>query len=480
MTLSERQAAPPDPACEVAASAPISRRYRRYALGLLTVVYVSNYVDRQVLSILLQPIKEAFALSDTQLGFLSGISFAIFYATLGIPIAMWADRGNRRNIVTLALVVFSALTALCGLAQSFVQLALARIGVGVGEAGSSPPSHSMIADLYPPGQRATAMAIFALGVNIGIPIGFLAGGWINELFGWRAAFMVVGVPGLLLSLLVHTTLNEPPRGHSEGRTDEAAVAAPSVWSAFRAVWQVRSLRHLVAGATLNSFVGYGAVAWVPAFLIRSFGMSTGNVGTALALIIGVAGGAGTFAGGYVADRLGRRDVRWNVWLVAACVATGVPFAFGVSLAETATVALYAFIVPAMVGALYLGPSLALVQGLVPLRMRTVASAILLFIINIIGLGLGPQTVGIASDVLTPRFANESLRYALLLVGLANVWAALHFYLAGRTLSRTWPAPAARGERRMRRPGGGARGRPPPAGRRGATRARRGPAPGPGC
>ena len=418
-----------------AAQAAPSRAYRRYVLGVLTAVYVSNYVDRQILSILLEPIKHAFSLSDTQLGFLSGISFAIFYATLGIPIAMWADRGSRRSIITLATVIFSVMTAVCGLATSFGQLALARIGVGIGEAGSSPPSHSIVADFYRPHERATAMAIFALGVNLGILIGFLAGGWINELFGWRAAFLVVGAPGLLLALLVRTTLREPPRGQSEGRDHEARAAAPPLAEAFRTFWRVRSLRHIAAGATLNSFVGYGAVAWVPAFLIRSFGMSTGDVGTALALIIGIVGGAGTFLGGYTADRLARRDVRWNVWLVAACVGGATPFAFGVYLAPDAFWSLVSFLVPAAVGALYLGPSLAMVQGLVPLRMRTLASAVLLFVINIIGLGLGPQTIGILSDLLAPRFGEESLRYALLLAGLVNVWAALHFLLAGRTLAR---------------------------------------------
>jgi predicted MFS family arabinose efflux permease len=428
--MSETTATPlaPDLASSTAA-------YRRYVLGVLTAVYVSNYVDRQILSILLQPIKVSFGLSDTQLGFLSGISFAIFYATLGIPIAMWADRGNRRNIITFATSVFSVMTALCGFAQSFVQLALARIGVGIGEAGSSPPTHSIVADLYPPRERATAMAIFALGVNIGILIGFLVGGWMNEYFGWRAAFMVVGVPGLLLATLVRLTVREPPRGESEGRVHEAQSGAPPLGDCLRLFWRCRSLRHIALGAALNAFVGYGAVAWVPAFLIRSFGMRTGDVGTALALIIGIAGGIGTFLGGYFADRLARRDVRWNVWLVAACVGGGAPFAFGVYLAPSASWALLAFVVPAAVGALFLGPSLAMVQGLVPLRMRTVASAVLLFVINIIGLGLGPQMIGIVSDLLAPRFADESLRYALLAIGLVNVWAALHFWLAGRTLER---------------------------------------------
>ncbi len=434
--MSPTAAAIPEPGATQAGGEGVpSRAYRRYVLGVLTAVYVSNYVDRQILSILLEPIKHAFELSDTQLGFLSGISFAIFYATLGIPIAMWGDRGNRRSIVALATVIFSVMTAVCGLAGSFLQLALARIGVGIGEAGSSPPSHSILADLYRPHERATAMAIFALGVNIGILIGFLAGGWINEFFGWRAAFLVVGVPGLLLALLVRTTVREPPRGQSEGRGHEASGAPASLREAIRAFWRVRSLRHLAVGATLNSFVGYGAVAWVPAYLIRTFGMTTGDVGTALALIIGIVGGAGTFLGGYFADRLGRRDVRWNVWLVAICVGGATPFAFGVYLAPDATWALAAFLVPAAVGALYLGPSLAMVQGLVPLRMRTLASAVLLFIINIIGLGLGPQTIGILSDLLAPRYGQESLRYALLIVGLVNAWAAVHFALAGRTLGR---------------------------------------------
>lgn len=317
------------------AAVPVSIAYRRYTLILLTTVYVANYVDRQIMAILLEPIKETFALSDTQLGFLSGISFAIFYATLGMPIAMWADRGNRRNIITLATTVFSIMTAACGLAQSFAALALTRIGVGCGEAGSSPPSHSIIADLYPREKRATAMATFALGVNIGILIGFLVGGWMNEYFGWRAAFMVVGIPGLVLAVLVRTTLREPERGHSDGRSAGTAAQPPSLSRAFAFMWRRRSLRHIVIGATLNSFVGYGAVAWVPAFMIRSFGMSTGDVGTALALII--------------------------------------------------------------------------------------------------GLGIGPQMVGVVSDALAPSYGQESLRYALLIVGLVNAWAAVHFFLAGRNL-----------------------------------------------
>jgi len=406
---------------------------RRYALAILTTVYISNYVDRQILSILLQDIKVAFDVSDTALGFLAGIAFAFFYATLGIPIALFADRGNRRNVIAASLGLFSVFTVLCGSAQSFLQLALARVGVGVGEAGTSPPSHSMIADLYPPQERATAMAIFALGVNIGILIGFLVGGWINQLYGWRVAFMTVGVPGLVLALLVRLTLPEPERGSSEGRVAEADAAAPPVGATFRLFWERRSLRHISFAAGLNAFVGYGAVAWLPTYLARSHGMSSGDIGTALALIIGVAGGLGTYFGGLFADRLARLDVRWNLWLVAAAVVGGIPFAVGVFLSGTPAAALSWFVVPAMVGAIYLGPCLAMVQGLVSLRARTAASAIFLFILNIIGFGMGPQAIGILSDLLEPRFGNESLRYALLASGVIGLWSGLHFFVGARTL-----------------------------------------------
>ncbi len=418
----------------LSSSGASSDSYRWYALALLTTVYVVNFVDRQILSILLPDIKQAFDVSDTALGFLAGISFALFYATLGIPIAMWADRGNRRNIITLALTVFSVMTTLCGMAASFFLLALARIGVGVGEAGASPPSHSILSDLFAPKERATAMGIFATGVNIGIMIGFFVGGWVGELYGWRAAFMTVGIPGLILAVVVRLTLKEPERGASEGRAAEAHEEAPSIASAARTFWRIRALRHIAFGAALNAFVGYGVVAWIPSFLTRSYEMSLGEIGTTLSLILGIGGGIGTFLGGYFADRLAQRDVRWNLWLPAAAIMIAMPFTFGVYyFATTSSESLLYFIVPAMAGTIYLGPSLAMVQGLVPLRMRTVASAILLFVINIIGLGLGPQMVGIVSDLLTDRFANESMRYALFLTGFVNIWSAFHFIMGARTL-----------------------------------------------
>lgn len=407
--------------------------YRNYALFILMTAYTANYVDRQVLAILLQPIKLELGLSDTQLGFLSGITFAIFYATLGVPIAMWADRANRRNIIALALTIFSSMTVICGFVTNFLQLAIARIGVGVGEAGSSPPSHSMISDMFPPEKRAGAMGIYSLGINIGILIGFLVGGWVSEWYGWRAAFFIVGAPGLLIALLVRFTLKEPARGHADGIGAQAGAAAPKVMSVMRLLWSQRSFRHISFGCALAAFGGYAGVTWIPAFLIRSFQMTPGEIGTWLALIIGFVGGAGTYFTGWLADHFGKRDIRWNVWVVALVLALCFPFAVGMYLSPGKYWALGFFLIPAFAGAAYIGPSLAMTQGLVALRMRAVASAVLFLILNMIGMGLGPQAVGIISDLYRPIYGEESLRYALLTAMIVWPWAAIHFVLAARTL-----------------------------------------------
>jgi len=405
--------------------------HRHYALALLTFVYVVNYLDRQILSILLQPIKEEFGVSDTALGFLSGITFAVFYATLGIPIAMLADRFSRKKIIAVSLTLFSVMTVACGMVVQFWQLVLARIGVGIGEAGTSPPSHSIIADLYPPEKRATALAIFSAGLNVGIMIGFFGGGLVNELYGWRVAFLCAGLPGLFLAFAVLVTLKEPQRGHSEGLA--ASSDAPRFFEVARTLWQQRSFRHIAFGAAMNAFAGYGAVTFTPAFLYRSHGLSTAEIGTALALIYGVAGGAGTFLAGYFADRFSRGGVQWNMYVPAIAILAVVPFGFVFYLHPNMIVALCAAVLPSMAGAVYLGPCLSMTQGLVPLRMRATAAAVLLFVINIIGLGLGPQTVGLVSDLLNPSLGQDSLRWALLIAGVGNIWSALHFYLASRTL-----------------------------------------------
>ena len=405
---------------------------RNYALSVLVVVYTFNFIDRQILSILLEPIKLELGLSDTALGLLTGFAFALFYATLGIPIARYADKSNRRNLIALALAIWSAMTALSGLAQNFWQLLAARIGVGVGEAGCSPPAHSIIADYFPAENRATALGIYSLGIPVGILFGFLAGGWLNEFFGWRVAFFVVGIPGLLLALLVRYSLREPPRGMAEGRPDPGEQ--PGVMETFRFMWRKKSFRHLAFGGALTAFVGYGVVTWVPSFLMRSHGMETGEIGTWLGLILGIPGGIGIAAGGWMADKLGARDTRWYLWVVTVALLLGVPFAFGIYLSDSALAALLFLIVPVALGNFYQATTFSQTQGLATLRMRAVAAAVLLFILNIIGLGAGPQAVGIVSDLLNPTYGQDSLRYSLLIFSFVNIWSAYHYYVAGKYLA----------------------------------------------
>jgi predicted MFS family arabinose efflux permease len=404
---------------------------RNYALGVLVVVYTFNFIDRQILSILLEPIKQDLGLSDSALGMLTGFAFALFYATLGIPIARFADRSNRRNLIAWALAIWSAMTAVSGLAQNFWHLLLARIGVGVGEAGCSPPAHSMLADYFPKENRATALGIYSLGIPFGILFGFIAGGWLNEFFGWRVAFFIVGVPGLLLAILVRFTLREPPRGMAEGRV--ADEEQPTIMETFRFLWSKRSFRHMAVGGGLTAFVGYGVITWVPSFLIRSYGMSTGDVGTYLGLILGIPGGIGIALGGYLADRYGARDTRWYLWIVSVALIASMPLFFGVYLSSTAFASLMFLILPILLGNFYQATTFSQTQGLVSLRMRSVAAAVLLFILNMIGLGAGPQAVGILSDVLQPSYGDESLRYALLILSTVQIWAAYHYYQAGKSL-----------------------------------------------
>lgn len=428
----------PTPArAPVAGPGAPSARYRSYVLGLLVAVYVFNFIDRQILSILVEDIKRELELSDTALGFLSGIAFALFYTTAGIPIARWADRGSRRTIIAIGLAIWSAMTALTGLARTFWHLVGARVGVGIGEAACSPPAHSLISDYFPPERRATALSVYSLGIPVGVMFGYLAGGWMNEFFGWRVAFCVVGLPGVLLALLVRLTLREPGRGASEasGAGVESSGQHDSVVDVVRFIWGLRSFRHMSFAAALHAFIGYGAGAFVAPFLIRVHGMGTGELGTWLGLISGLVGGAGTFLGGAMADRIGGpRDARWYMWIPATATLLGVPFAFLFYLWPEARIALLLSIPGALLGPMYLGPTFAMTQGLVKIRMRAVASAILLFVINLIGLGLGPQAVGLVSDLLTPAYGVDSIRYALLsVVVLGSVWSAIHYLLAARTI-----------------------------------------------
>ena len=403
-----------------------------YALGLLTVVYAFNFIDRQLLAILQESIKADLDLSDSQLGLLTGFAFAVFYVTAGIPIARWADHGNRRNIVAGSLFIWSFMTALSGMVQTYWQLVLARIGVGIGEAGGSPPSHSIISDIFPPERRASALGFYSTGVSFGILFGFLFGGWLNEFFGWRTAFLIVGIPGVLLAGVLMLALREPARGLAEQRS--ASNEAVPLKKVLSVLWGSRSFRHLSLGASLNAFSGYSISSWSASFFIRSHDMSTGELGTWLALIIGLCGAIGVFFGGVLADRKSVKDKRWYLWMPAIAGFIAVPFMVAVYVVGNPYYALMLMIIPGLLHQVYLGSTIATTHNLVGLRMRATSSAILFFIINMIVLGLGPFLIGFLSDQLTPAFGVDSLRMAMLyLLPAVMFWSACHFYLGSRHL-----------------------------------------------
>lgn len=417
------------------ASAEQALRRRTLTLFLLTLTYFFSYMDRQILSILMEPIRKDLLLTDTQLGLLSGLAFAIFYATLGIPVARMADRGNRRNIVAISLAVWSLFTAICGLAQNFVQLLLARIGVGIGEAGSSPPSHSMIADLYPPERRAGAMAIYTSGVVLGGGFGTMIGGYLAHEYGWRVAIMAVGLPGLALAIVVRLFVVEPPRGMSEPDKPRSAEQPPLA-DGFRTIWAEPAARHLVLAVTLTSLIGYALAAFGPSFYVRSFGLDVRTVGLILGPLVAIVGTISGVVGGILADRWAkRRGLHVQAWLVAILKTIALPFLIAMYLAPDVRIAIPVYAVAVLFQSSYLGPTFALLQGLAPLRLRAMWAAITLLVINLIGLGLGPTAIGAISDAFRPFVGEESLRYASLTTAMLTPWAIFHYWRAGVLLKR---------------------------------------------
>lgn len=380
---------------------------------VLATVYMFNFIDRYVLWILLPAIRDEFQVGDTLLGLLAGTAFALFYVAIGIPVARIADKVNRRNLIALALAVWSGMTALSGLAANVWQLTLARIGVGVGEAGCSPPAHSIIADLYPPEKRSSAMGLYTLGIAAGIMLAYLAGGWVAQHVGWRQALFIVGVPGLLLAVIVRFTLPEPARGASEDRRDRGQQ--PAFLQVMRFLASRRSFVFMALAAGLISFVGYSIGGFMPSFIERSYGLEIAVIGFWLGLINGVAGGLGFYLGGYLADRVARTGQgRAMRFLAMASLITAV-LHLGVFLAPTAAWSFVLFALPALTSNFYLAPVLGQTQSLVSLRMRAVASAVMLLVINVIGLAIGPLVTGFISDLMQPAFGEDSIRYALLAV-----------------------------------------------------------------
>jgi len=425
-----------DTAQEAKSSFQVSIGYRRYMLGLLLVVAVFNYADRYMLGILIPDIKSDLGLSDTQIGFISGAAFTILYALLGVPIARLADRFSRKNIIAASLAIWSAMTCLCGLAQSFIQLAIFRVLVGIGEAGCTPPSHSLISDYYTRERRTSALAIFGLGSPIGVFVAFLVGGWIVEAAGWRVALVAFGAPGVVLALILYLTLRDAPRGYSDriGSSSQVNVGMPDLWSTFVALWAKKTFRHMVLGGSMYGLIMVAVLVWIPSFFERTHGLTIGSIGTWLAFTSAVPHVIGTLAGGFIADRLAKRGVRGPILLCVFAQVVATPFYALVLLWPSATGAFLWLIIPSMIGVMQ-GPVLfATIQGISSVKTRSVAAALMILIINLISGIIGPQLVGISSDLTEAALGAESLGFSLLIVStVCGFWSAFHFYLASRAI-----------------------------------------------
>ncbi len=411
-------------------SAP-SRRRANYVLGVLFLVYVFNFIDRQVLSILIGPIKADLEISDTVMGLLAGPAFALFYTLAGIPIARWADRANRTTVIALSLTLWSGMTALSGLAKGAVLFALARVGVGVGEAGGSPPSHSLISDYYPPERRATALAFYAYGIYVGSGLAFIFGAWINQNADWRTVYYILGLTGIPLALLLKMTVRELPRGSSEVvATDLEPVSFGEV---VRHLARRRSFVFLVVAASCQSILGYGMLGWAAEFMLRVHEMQRIDVGLWLGLIVMFAGCTGVGIGGWVSDKLGARDVRWYMRFPAIISVLSMPLAFAFLFLEGPVAALLAFVPFYLIANMYVGPLWSIGQNLVRPNMRATTSAILLLVLNIFGLGGGVFLVGFLNDQLAATYGQIAIRYSLAVVVAIGGASSLFFWLGSAYL-----------------------------------------------
>jgi len=442
----------------------VSGGYKSYVLSALLIVYIFNFIDRQIVSALQEPIKAEFGLSDTQLGLMTGTAFAIFYTLLGIPIARLADRWNRVSIISISLIIWSGFTALFGLAQSFLFLLLTRIGVGIGEAGCSPPSHSLLSDYFPSKKRARALAIYALGIPIGSVVGILMGSyiynWVGDYYAangvpaimsalgaesaWRAPFLVLGVAGVALGVFVWTTLGEPKRGAYDTHAD---LTQPSLGKVFSALAGKPSFWLLSLGAAIASMVGYGLFPWLFSFFVRGLDdfMELREAVTTAALpyafVIGVGGSLGTWVGGWLTDKFagGRLGVRAYVIIPGAALLIALPIYLAAVSMPVFIVSVLLLLVPTALGAMWYGPLFATIQNLVAPGLRAMASAVMLFIVNIIGLGIGPLLTGAISDGLRAQYGEDSLKLAIMIISSFLLLSAALFFLSARTIQRDWEA-----------------------------------------
>jgi len=408
-------------------------RYRHYVLGVLLVISVFNFVDRQLLAVLSPEIKTELGLSDTELGILKGLAFALFYSVMGIPLARVADRYSRVNLISISIVLWSAMTAVSGAAAGFLHLLLARIGVGVGEAGATPASHSLISDYFSQTERSTALAILALGVPIGTTFGFLAGGWLTMEVGWRMAFVLVGAPGIAVGLLARLTIHEPARGAQDGAAARPSDPPAGMAETIALLWRIGSYRTIAIGGALASLSGYAISMWLVDLLVRVHGLTYGDILVELALAVGLGGGLGTYFGGVIADRFGSRSVA--AYLIVpglGMIALG-PLLMLALWSGSETVIFTAFFFVFAMNYSCFGPFYGTVQTLAPVRARATATAFLFFIMALAGAGLGPLLMGMLSDALEPAHGSaEALRLALSGVPFISAGAGFFVILrAGR-------------------------------------------------
>lgn len=405
--------------------------YRHYVLALLMLSYAFNFMDRNILNALIDPIKADLGVSDTLMGLLVGFGFASFNSLAGLPIARWADRGNRRSIISLGMTLWCTMTAISGLATSVWHLAAARVGVGVGEAAGVAPAHSIIADYFSKRTRAWAMAVFQSGLYVGIFSGYFVGGWVGEHYGWRAAFWVAGLPGLLIALLVRFTVEEPVRGAADREEPDAQL--PPLSMVLRFLLAQRAFVYIALGIVLLSFSNYAVSVWTPSFLRRVHHVSGAEIGTLVALIKGVAGLMGTLVGGALVARWSAGNPHWAMRASAGATLLAAPFLVLFLFAESKTLAYAAFGLSIVFVGFHFGPTFALTQTLVRQRMRSVASAIVYLGISMVGLGSGPLLVGFLNDVLGARYGAAAVRYSLLIAVVFTALAAACFVRSNRYL-----------------------------------------------
>ncbi|MFK8016495.1 MAG: spinster family MFS transporter [Gammaproteobacteria bacterium] len=419
----------------MATTEPINpARSRAFVMFMLVLVYAFNFIDRQIIGILAVPIKAELGLSDSQLGLMGGLAFAVFYTTLGIPIAMLADRYSRTWILTVSLTVWSAMTAVCGLVTNFWQLFLARLGVGIGEAGGVAPSYSLICDYFPGPQRARAISVYSFGIPIGSALGMVFGGFIASRIDWRYAFFAVGLAGVVLAPIFKLTVPEPVRGQFD---EGGRVESSSLGVTLRTLWGKPSFWFMALGASSASMMGYGIFFWLPSFFVRSFDLPLLDASLLFGAILLFGGLAGIWLGGWLGDRFGKRDRRAYALVPAIAFVATIPFFAAAMLSTNLWLTVGLLMIPIALSLTWLGPLVSAVQHIVGPGMRATTSAIYLFINNLLGLGVGTFALGLLSDKLTVRFGDDALRYSILSGTLFYVMAAIFLWFASRWLRQDW-------------------------------------------